>query len=256
MPLAHGASLITNFDSYTFGTDLAGQDGWTYSGAANGSGVSFVNESPFPPGGGRSGANAGQLGFQEIPGTTASVSHGLSVGINGASFSVTTLIQDSNNTFPTRDKFGFSLSGGGNELFGLYFTPTEQTASPNGVGTPRVDNVSWSNFSTGESAAIGTLTEGQYTTIQVLFTTISANSVQFALSSAGVPLLTTTINSTGIGNAVIDQFSVVWKLTDPSGDSEGSNSIYFDDLAIVPEPSAALLGLIGGAFIFRRRRSA
>lgn len=246
----HGAGIFIDFDSYTSDTDLAGQGAWTITGASDTSGVSYVNASPFPVG---SGMNAGQLGFQEIDGTSAVVSHPVSLGVNGSNFSVTTLIQDSNNTFPNRDRFGFTLGGSSGEIFGLYFTPTEQTATPDGVTPPRVDNWSWSNATIGESSPFGTLSEGEYTTVELTFTTLDPNNLQFALSTAGVPLLTDTISVAGIGNETFTSVGVVWTPLDRF--DPGANSIYFDDLSFVPEPGTALLGAFGLLGLLRRRRA-
>lgn len=246
---SYGAGLVTDFDSNTFGTDLAGQGLWTITGATE-SGVSFVNSSPFLGG---SGVNAGQLGFQEISGTTAVLSHPVSLGVNGSSFSVTTIIQDSNSTFPNRDQFGFSLQGASGEIFGINLSPTTQVANPNGAAVPRLDNVSWSSLTTGNSAAFAVLSEIQSTTFDVVFTTLDPNNLQFSISSVGLPLITETISTAGIGNETFTRLDIYWTPLD--ADDEGSNSIFFDDLSFVPEPSTALLGAFGVLGLLRRRRA-
>jgi hypothetical protein len=51
----------------------------------------------------------------------------------------------------------------------------------------------------------------------------------------------------------IVEFGAFWQPTS-SFEDPGSNYMLFDNVNLIPEPSSALLGLLGASFAFLRRR--
>jgi len=261
--IASAAIYSSNFDSLSFGADLAGQDGWTITGASGSGGPSLVTSSPFPyPA--TSALQGVAFGFQEISGSSTYLQHSYGEPMVGTSlgytqFLVAMTIQDSAPPYVNRDSFAFTFRDASyQDLFSIKFTPTAQDATPQ--LNQRVDNVSWSSYVTGDSGVIGVLVENApgplppnpWTTIDLKFELSGLNDVKFTLKSAGVTLDTGVI--AGLGSATIDNFGVTWTPFNPS--DEGGNQLYFDDMSLIPEPSAALLGLLGATVAFTRRRRA
>ncbi|MCX6868785.1 MAG: PEP-CTERM sorting domain-containing protein [Verrucomicrobia bacterium] len=243
---------FNNNTLYPNGSDVAGHDNWFITGASSSGGPSLITSSPWV-GQGR----AAWFGFQPINvgATDSYLYHTWGAPLVGNSlsysqFGVTMIIVDSNIDYPKRDAFGFTFRDDANQdIFTLTFTPSTQTLDPD--SDFRVDNVSWSS-NYGAGGAIGTLTEPQFTTLEITFTPGSGNDVTFNVKSAGVQLKTGTLtNAAGLN---LNTFGALWTPLDPL--DVGANQLVFDNLSLVPEPSSALLGLLGASLVFVRRRRA
>ncbi len=247
---AHSATFFSNFDDLTPGLDLAGQDGWQITGANDVDGPSYVGSSPLPPP--TSGVFSGQMGAENATASEVYLYQEVGLPLVGADyttrFGVSMIIGDSNFSAPNRDTFGYSFrNGDGDELFGIYFTPTNQD---NPDATNRVDSVTWTSMGF-QSSVLGPLNEGTWTTLDLTFT-LSGSDVFFNLNSAGSPVTSGTL--TGLATETIETFGVVMLPVDFN--DVGNNVLYFDDISLVPEPSSAMLGLLGASFLLRRRRNA
>jgi hypothetical protein len=247
--LGHSATYASNFDNLTVG-DLPGQDGWSISGAP-------ISSSPgqvATPAGG-SGNNVVAFGYYDLDSgsNSAYLSHSYGESLVGTSdgytqFLVTVGIVDSGSDFPNRDTFGFTFRDVQNQnLFSINFTPKAES------GTTRVDDVTWSNYVTGQSSVIGTLSEGSSTTIDLKFEKFGLNDVKFTLKSEGFQVATG--NLTGLASSTIATFGATVNSVDSSG-VMGGNQLVFDNISLIPEPSAALLSLLGASLTLIRRRRA
>jgi len=257
--VSSAAVYTTTFNSFTYGAGLGGQDGWAVTGApGDNTGPTQIGTSPFPTPA-TSGGRAVLFGASDLDPTSTSAYayHNYNLPLVGAdvttTFHVAMTIQDSDPTFPNRDSFGFTLRDSSDtNLFTINFTPTAQAPGGDPTTSTRVDNVSWSSGAFS-SAPIATLTEGQWTTIDLTFVQIpSTSDAQFNLSSAGVSIASGTL--TGFAAANVATFGAVANAY--SGNSLGNNMLIFDDISLVPEPSAALLGMLGASFALVRRRRA
>jgi hypothetical protein len=169
-------------------------------------------------------------------------------------------MQDSIPTFPNRDVFAFTVRGASNEnLLTIQLTP-QGAQTPDPDLSLRIDQYSLaSDFALSVSAPpsatpgnIGTLTEGQWSTLNVLFTPSGINDVAFDIKFQGVSAATGIL--TGAAGQSLGTYGMLWTPFD--ADDEGSNILILDDLSLVPEPSSALLlGLAGLGFMTRRRRA-
>lgn len=250
--LGHAATYASNFENLTVG-DLPGQDGWSIIGAP-------TSDSPgqvaMPVGGSN---NVVAFGYYDLNSgvNSAYLSHSYGESLVGTSngytqFLVSVGISDSNNAYPNRDSFAFTFRDDQNQnLFSINFTPQAESGTPE--STTRVDDVSWSNYVTGRSSVIGTLTEGTSTTIDLKFEKFGLNDVKFTLKSEGVQVATG--NLLNLAGSTIASFGATVNSVDPDG-LMGSNQLIFDNISLVPEPSAALLSLLGASLTLLRRRRA
>lgn len=139
-----------------------------------------------------------------------------------------------------RNDFSFVLSSGINNLLTIQFTPG---------GAGQYD-VGWTILG-GGSGMVGTLNANTSTQFRLDTYAVGPN-VGYTFSNAGSPVTSGTF-STVAPTDNINRFAVNWDST--SGGGVGNNSITIDNVSVVPEPSSALLGLLGAAFAFRRRRA-
>jgi hypothetical protein len=254
--LGQATVFISNFDSspYLFNSNLNGLDGWTLTGASLPD-VAFISSSPFPPP--VSGGRAIHFGFQEIDATSAVLSRNFGVGLVGntlgyTEFQAAFFVVDSIPTFPNRDSFSFTFRGASNEnLLTVSLSPTLQTPDPD-LAPNRVDQFSWtSDYATG-NPNIGNLTEGQWSTINVLFTPSGVNDVAFSVKFQNVEFASGIL--AGAAGETLENYGFVWDPEDPL--DVGSNIFIIDDVRMIPEPTSALLAGLGAlGFAFRRRRA-
>ncbi len=133
-------------------------------------------------------------------------------------------------------------------LLTIELNPTLQVAEPQ--FDSRVDQYSWSSDFAAGNANIGSLTEGQWSIINVLFEPSGVNDVDFTIQFAGVTAASGTL--AGAGSQILGTYGFVWTPLD--ADDEGDNFLIIDDLSLIPEPSSLLLGLAGFGLLLRRRR--
>ena len=251
--LGHSATYASNFDNLTVG-DLPGQGGWSISGAPSSS------DSPGQVATPGSGNNVVAFGYYDLNSgsNSAYLSHSYGESLVGTSDGYTQflvsvgIVDSSDSDFPNRDTFGFTFRDGQDQnLFSINFTPRAQSGIPQ--STTRVDDVTWSNYVTGQSSVIGTLSEGFSTTIDLKFEKFGLNDVKFTLKSEGVQVATG--NLTGLASSTIATFGATVNSVDSSG-VMGGNQLVFDNISLIPEPSAALLSLLGASLTLIRRRRA
>lgn len=253
---AHTQAAVysSDFDltPYDFGSNLNGLDGWSLTGASLPD-VATIAVSPFPSP--VSGGQAIHFGFQEIDAASAYLSRnaGSSLVGNGAGyteFQTAFIVQDSVPTYPNRDIFQFTFRGASDEnILTIQLQPTAQSASPQ-LNPPRTDQFSWSSDFAAGSANIGTLNEGQWSTLNVRFTPSGVNDVAFSAKFQNVEFASGTL--AGAGSQNLGTYGFVWKPLDPN--NEGSNILILDDVSLVPEPSSALLACVAGLGLLIRRR--
>lgn len=255
---AHAAAYSTDFNGFSLGAAVAGQDGWAIN-APNINDLSFVS---------LMGTNAASLGLRApgfVPATaTVGLTHAygdpfVNAGNTGTSVNFDFLISDSTNTYTNRDIFGVALTGAGDgNLFTVVFTPAAQSGTPE--SPPDMQwNLSYAvgPYTPGDptiSLTTGVL-EGSIYQFDLSFTPQNLTTTDFKLVvSSGASSHTRTGGFTIAPNTVIENFGLTWT---PSVDGDaGSNFITIDTLEVVPEPSAAaLLGLAGLGLAFRRRRA-
>lgn len=251
----NAASYASNFDSYTYGADVNGLDGWSLSGAS-GSDVAVISVSPFPAP--VSGGQGLSFGYGEIDAASAYLYRsGGGAGLVGnpmgyTQFQAAFTVQDSVPSFVNRDQFAFTFRGASNEnLLTIQLAPTAQSGSPQ-LNPLRTDQYSWSSDFAAGNLNIGSLNEGQWSTLNVLFTPSGVNDVAFTIKFQG----TTAASGTLVGAATqgIGSYGFVWTPLDSA--NEGSNVLLVDDVSLVPEPSSALLASLAGLGLCLRRRRA
>lgn len=254
--LSHAATYVSNFDSapYAYDASLNGLDGWTVSGASLPD-VAKIAVSPFPTP--VSGGQGIYFGYQEIDASFAYLqrSGGDSLVGNGAGytqFQAAYTIQDSVPTFVNRDSFGFTFRGASNQnILTINLSPTLQSGSPQLLPS-RVDQYSWSSDFAAGNANIGNLTEGQWSTLNLLFTPSGVSDVAFSLKFQGVEAASGIL--TGAATQSLGTYGFLWTPLDAA--DEGSNVLLIDDVSLIPEPSSSLLLCLAGLGLVVRRKRA
>ena len=271
---SYGAFYATNFQPPSFSPgNLDGQSGWTVNATSVDGAVGTIVPVVTP--GTPFGSRTASLGFTANlvldPGATdvyASYRYGASastpllsstVGTPATSFSAIFEIYDSDSTYGTgaevRDNFGFRLqNAAGYNLFSLIFTPFKQAAPLLPEDEVAFSQLSWSTGTGIPQVVAGgySAMEGQSYTFGVTFApSVTPGNVAFSANISGVNFFTGEL--VGLANEEIKEFGAFWKPTSSLSDP-GSNSMVFDNINLVPEPSSALLGLLGASFAFLRRR--
>lgn len=255
--LANASVYFTNFTGYSLG-DLNGQNGWTSNGATADTG--YVQSV-----GGVWGGRAGTIGYVDpVSPAIPYVSHSAStpmvdtVGDMNASFSALFQVQDSDSGFgggsADRDSFGFRLqNSSGDNLFSFILTPFSQNATPE--SNTNFNTYSWSTGVGAPTVVLSGLAaqENNAYTFTVNFFDAGGGNVGFNANINNIDMFSGTL--AGLGGQTISNFGAFWNTTTGTADP-GSNFMLFDNVSLVPEPSSALLGLLGAAFVFGRRRRA
>lgn len=267
---AHGSVFSTQFltsEGYTLG-DLNGQNGWLSNSATippdsyPGAIVALANGPVF-------GTRAGRIGWAApLNQDNVYVYHGTDTPLIGggvdAAFSSTFMVQNSDSEYgpgaENRDTFGFRLEGDSNSnLFSFFLTPTTHPAQPE-LESPAYYELSWS---TGVGAPtvvlypLKALASSNYT-FSVDFFYAGDGEVGFTAgvgTYSGTPQTFSGTLGAGTSGLSIKNLGATWD-TYVDKDNPGSNLMVFDNVSLVPEPSSALLGLLGASFLFVRRRRA
>jgi hypothetical protein len=255
---AQGAVYNYNFESFVPG-NIHGQQGWEVDATGDSNPGAIVGTFGFW------GSRAASIGWSTgLSKPSVYVSHAAStpllgtVGTPDATFSVLFQIYDSdsfNGTDPkaaVRDVFGFRLEdGSGNNLFSLFFTPYDQDPTPE-------NDTAYNTFSysTGAGPAIPVLNsplvsaqEGQSYTFSLAFSPSGVNDVAFTGDISGDSFSGVL---PGLATSTIGRFGAFWNTSDAA--EPGSNQMLFDGVTLIPEPSSALLGLLGASLALVRRR--
>jgi len=268
--LASGAVYSTDFESLPYG-DITGQDGW----AVNATATDSYKPGEIINGFGNPvwGAKSAQIGYstglsvpkvyvsRTYPGGGSTPLLG-TVGNANATFKSFFLLVDSRSnasippspaTDAVRDKFGFRLEdGAGKNLFSFILEPYAQVEFPE--SDTAFHYMSWS---TGTATPVVifpgpprlSTEEGKYYELSVTFSAATGNDVAFSAMIGG-----SSFNGVipDANTASIATFGAFWETSNAA--SPGSNYMQFDNLSLIPEPSSALLGLLGASFALVRRR--
>lgn len=251
---AQASVYYTSFDGFLLG-DLDGQGDWTTDASTADTG--YVQSIAGSPWNGR----AASIGYvNPLSQDSAYVSHAATtplIGEYNATFSALFQVQDSDEGFgagaEVRDTFGFRLeNASGDNLFSLYLTPDAQVANPS-VQTAK-HSFSWSTGVGSPTVVLPGLfaIENNAYTFTIAFNNAGGGNVGFDADVNGAAFSGVL---TGLSTEEIAKFGAFWDTT-IDGDNSGSNFMIFDNVSLIPEPSSALLGLLGASFAFLRRRRA
>lgn len=257
--VASGAVFMFDFESYSV-ADLNGQDNWIVNDVtADTSAVLAMNNLTW------GSSQAGSIGFvAPVIQSSPYVSHVVDtplVGSVNATFSVLFQVVDSDSGWgagaEARDEFGFRLEdGSGNNLFSFFLTPFDQDAAPE--NDTEYNLYSWSTGAGPINPVLrGPIPEPESSqelfayNLTVAFSPSGINDVAFDADVNGTHFYGTLA---GQSAASIKNLGAFWNpLNGPS--DPGSNYLVFDGVTLVPEPSSALLALLGvSAGLLRRRR--
>jgi len=239
---AQAALIVDDFESYSsVGDDMSGLGGWTVSNGlpANGPDGPVVILDSYTWDGSDQSATVG--GVEQTALGITSLSHGASVPLVSTSgyqttFKVETAYTESLGADP-RNPFQFVLTADSGNLLTIDLTP----------GAAGEYDVVWSSdFAAG--GVLGSVTANNPTQFE-LTTWWNGSGVSYAFSNAGTPVSSGVLSGAGQFDTITD-FAVNWDSTGGAG----GNSITIDNVSLIPEPSSALLGLLGASFAFVRRR--
>ena len=237
---SHAAIFIDNFESYSaVNDDMNGKGGWVVSNGADSGGGPVVILDSYTWDASAQSATVGGVTQPSLGFTTLSHSANVALVSNApSSFKFETSYTESTGG-ATRNPFQFVLTANSGNLLTIDLTP---------AGAGEYD-VSWSSaFALG--GAVGTLTAGASTQFQI-DTAWNGSAVTYAFTNAGNAVSSGILTGAAQGDFVTS-FSTSWN----SGASAGNNSVTIDNVSLVPEPSAALLGLLGTSLLVIRRRRA
>lgn len=246
---SHAAVIVDNFESYSpLSGTMHNQGGWTVTnGIEVGTGDPVVIVDSYTWDASTQSATVG--GLQPTTAAVTSLYHAasvpfVSVNPTPTSFKFETAYTESDINFPNRNNFQFvlsSTSGGGSNLLTINLTP-------GGAGEY---DVAWtSSFFAGGS--IGPVSANTSTQFQ-LDTWWNGSAVAYNFSNAGNSVQSGVLSG-ALATDVINGFAVNWDST--TGGGFGNNYITIDNVSLVPEPTSAMLGLLGASFVFLRRRKA
>ena len=244
-PMAASAAFTTTFDGLTAPGQVAGQDGWTINEATpdNSFVVAGSGANKYAALGGLltdpATAMAGinlvhSAGSQVAAGSTFSVSYALVNRSTVAGFNFAATDPD--------DWFGFTL-GDGADVLSISFRPT----SPVNESIRQV-------FNNGVGVTPNGITTSDYANPLFSTLTVSFTNVDGALNytgSTGGGSINFNGSIPGKGATTFTTVGIDWDLKNtPSG----QNFILVDNLSLVPEPSASLMGLLSIGLLAARRR--
>lgn len=255
---AFGSTYFTDFTGYSTANDLAGQGGWVANDpTANVTGLQNL--------GGEWGSRAAYIGYATPSINSVYVSHAAStpmvdtVGNVNGNFSALFRVIDSDSNggldSSNRDTFGFRLeNAAGDNLFSFYLTPFAQNSSPetnNGFHT-----YAWSTGNNTPTVVLPGFASAEAGAPSYLF------SVGFSQGAGTNVNFTASVGNQVFGGVipnsnteVIAKVGAFMNAYDTAA-TTGSNYMNFDNVSLVPEPSSALLGLLGASFALGRRRRA
>ena len=252
---AQATVYIDNFNSgYTIG-DLNGQNGWVCSDPT--ADIGYVQAI-----GGVWGSRSASIGYvSPIADNSVYLSHSASTPLIGdgvdATFSAQFQVIDSDSGYgdgsQARDTFGLRLqSTTGTNLFTFYLNPTSQVADPE--NQTEYNSFSWSTGTGAPTVALaGRGAEELYAyTLTVHFFSAGGSDVGFNADVNGAGFSGVIPGAAG---QTIGSLGATWDTLNGAA-APGSNFMVFDNVSLVPEPSVALLGVLGASFAFTRRRRA
>jgi hypothetical protein len=234
---SNAAGYSTSFNSgYITSQQLAGQDGWVID--DNTPNLSFfVNWN---------GSNAGALGgYHDVPiGTSARLSHPVSLPFAESSFGADFGVIPSTVTFPGRDSFGFSVHNtSGFNLVTIRFQP--DTVNSNLL------NITWS---TGASSSVTTGWAIEYDGfyhLEMDFAQVGSD-IQFGATVSSTNTVTFNGTLPGLAGETWGSIGSDFVLTTGTA---GDNYMVFDNINVVPEPSMSVfLSVVAMGGLLRRRR--
>lgn len=235
---SHAAIIVDNFESYSpLDSDMNGKGGWVVSnGADSGEGPVAILDSYTWDGSNNSATLGGVV--QPTVGVS-SMTHAASLSLAWTnSFSIEAAYTESTSGF--RNNFQIALNSTAGSLLTIDLTP----------GAAGEYDLAYSGLL--GSGSLGPLTANVSTQFQ-LDTWYDGSNVNYAFSNAGAPI-SSGILATASSNDITG-VAVLWYGNSNGG--LGNNSITVDNVSLVPEPSTStLLGLLGVACVFIRRRAA
>ena len=249
---SHASVIVDNFESYSsVGDTMQGKGGWNVSngapavpGAPNFDGpVVILHDYTWDA----SAQSATVGGIEPTIAGLTSLYHSASVPFvsltpTPTSFKFETAYTESDINYPKRNNFQFVLTASSGNLLTIDFTP-------GGAGEY---DIAWSSaFATG--GPIGAKSANVSTQFQFDMWASGAN-VGYNFSNAGTSISTGILTGGAMQSDLITEFRVNWDSTSNTG--FGNNYITIDNVSLVPEPSSALLGMLGASFVFLRRRKA
>ena len=246
--VSEAAILVDNFDSYPHDetTSMHGLGTWTVTnGASVGGPISVSTGSTFE----------GSLGAALIGGNTPSVAGPtvlssaaivpmFTVG-STATFSMDFGFYDSTNA--NRDDYRISLASTGGNLLTIDLTP---------AGSVNTFNISFSSdyftgvVNWGTLDALDTL-GNPYSSIQFQTSRDLGGAMFYSLKTFNTTMSSGALSGTNLG----DNTTGLSVSVDTAG-AGGDGFLVIDNVSVVPEPSSALLGLLGASCAFLRRRRA
>jgi hypothetical protein len=250
---AASSVYIQNFNGYSTSPsdDVNGQDGWTINNTADQ--YSFVYPTLANQG---NGINLGDASVVDVlpPVSPVTLSHAYTGQMGGLTLAFDFAIIDSYAAgFYHRDNFGISLTNGSTNLLSIIFTPQIPTPSDPTVSDT---NGAW-DVDYSSAYGSGTLNMTFFETNQYQFLlecVANGANTDFTLSLTGGNTRSDTKTLSLDPSALADQFNINWAKV--GSNAYGSNYIALDNLAIVPEPSSALLLCLAGlGFVARRKRA-
>ncbi|GAA5483695.1 hypothetical protein Hsar01_02929 [Haloferula sargassicola] len=163
----------------------------------------------------------------------------------GVYFGFEGTIVDSTLAFPDRNDFGVTLGTGGSTMFEMVLRPV----------TPDDATSDWQIFYTiagGSEVDTGTtFSPGALVNFSVQF---DMTGLTFSADGGGGGSITFSGTPTGYDSASTDDLDVAFYFTQGADTDFGDNGLFIDNVTVVPEPSMAVLGALGGLAFFRRRR--
>ncbi len=193
--------------------------------------------------------------------TTVGVSHAYSGVLGGTVYNLRVALVDSTDGF-ARDSFGITLLNGSSSVFSLDLTPTvvvPVAPDPMGPDPTGANDGIWT-FSYAGGATTDTINqaiiENGFYDLALSFIADGAGGTDFSLTTTGANSAFATGNVAVDPNAAITALGFTWSTSFVDPANAGDNYLMFDNINIVPEPSAVLLlGLTGLGFVFRRSRA-
>ena len=202
-----------------------------------------------------------------FPPTTspAYLSHPFTPAAGGLAFDVDFIVGASATPALQNNTFAFTFRGATGNVFSIDFVP--QT----GANANSVDAIRYTSYTTAQTAsgAAGTQTStGQGIGLGLryhlaLSVSNASSSMEFAITpedaNTGLANGTPMTFNVALANAGVGVTSFAATYITAPGASPGNNSIFFDNITAVPEPSTYAmlgLGLVGVAVRFRRKARA
>lgn len=255
--LSQAALLVDNFDGYTDGSNMNGQGPWNVSNGfatPGGEAIAIATISTFE--GSPGAALIGGFTPTNTLLPTVLSSDPINVSMFTVGFPTATFAMDFgflDSTGANRDDYRISLSSTGGNLLTIDLTPA---ASVNTFNISFSSDYFTGVTNWGTLDALDTLGNPYF---QISFQTYtdgiggmfySLNDVNSGVMSSGLladGLLADTLLTDSITGLSISSITA---------GAAGDGFLVIDNVSVVPEPTSAMLGLLGASFVFLRRRRA